>query len=191
MKNIQATEFCHHFIREQVHEGDLCVDATMGNGYDTLLLSRLCGETGQVLAFDIQEMALQNTRELLLSSGAPLNYRLILDSHSHMDRYVLPESAGCIVFNFGYLPGGDHRTATCSATTIPALNQSLTLLKKEGLLSLCIYSGGDSGFKERDDILTWLWGLNPKEYLVIKSEYYNRPHNPPIPVLVIKLTGKG
>ena len=123
MKNYQITQWCAAFIRQQVQEGDFCIDATMGNGNDTLLLSQLCGESGKVLAFDIQEQA---------------------------------------------------------------LTQALTLLKKGGMISLCIYSGGDSGFEERDQILDWLKNLDPHQYLVIKSEYYNRPNNPPIPVLIIK-----
>ena len=134
MKNYQITQWCAAFIRQQVQEGDFCIDATMGNGNDTLLLSQL----------------------------------------------------SCIVFNFGYLPGGDHSLATRGETSIQALTQALTLLKKGGMISLCIYSGGDSGFEERDQILDWLKNLDSHQYLVIKSEYYNRPNNPPIPVLIIK-----
>ena len=80
----------------------------------------------------------------------------------------------------------DHSLATRGKTSIQALTQALTLLKKGGMISLCIYSGGDSGFEERDQILDWLKNLDPHQYLVIKSEYYNRPNNPPIPVLIIK-----
>ena len=68
--NYQITQWCAHFISEHVKEGDLCIDATMGNGNDTLLLSRLCGEKGHVLAFDIQEIALANTRERLEKENA-------------------------------------------------------------------------------------------------------------------------
>lgn len=187
MKNLQITQWCARFIREQVQPGDLCIDATMGNGNDTLLLSQLCGENGQVLAFDIQEMALKNTKERLEKAGAPRNYTLYLDSHESLNSYAKADSVSCIVFNFGYLPGGDHTKATRSSSSISAMEQSLTLLKKGGLLSLCIYSGGDSGFEERDAILEWLKNLDSKKYLVIRSEYYNRPNNPPMPVLVIKL----
>ena len=82
--NYQITQWCAHFISEHVKEGDLCIDATMGNGNDTLLLSRLCGEKGHVLAFDIQEMALANTRERLEKENAPHNYEMFLDSHVKM-----------------------------------------------------------------------------------------------------------
>ena len=186
-KNYQITQWCSRFIEEQVKEGDICIDATMGNGNDTLLLSRLAGPDGQVLAFDIQEQALQAARQKLLRENAPANYTLFLESHTHMADHVKPDSVSCIVFNFGYLPGGDHSLATRSETSIQALEQSLTLLKKGGLLSLCIYSGGDSGFEERDALLTWLKKLDSHNYLVIRSDYYNRPNNPPIPVLVIRL----
>ena len=187
MKNYQITSWCARFIQEQVREGDLCIDATMGNGNDTLLLASLCGETGKVLAFDIQECALINTRKRLETGKVPRNYTLLLDSHANMASYAHPDSVSCIVFNFGYLPGGDHALATKGKTSIAALEQGLMLLKKGGMMSLCIYSGGDSGFEERDCILSWLKDLDSRQYLVIKSEYYNRPNNPPIPVLVIKL----
>lgn len=183
----QITQWCHHFIEQQVKPGDICIDATMGNGHDTELLCRLVGSTGTVLAFDIQKTALTNTQKRLWNADVPDNYRLILDSHSHMDQYADADSISCITFNFGYLPGGDHALATRPDTSIQAIEQGLSLLKKDGLMSLCIYSGGDSGFEERDALLSFLKELNPKKYLVILSSYYNRPKHPPIPVLIRKL----
>ena len=93
----------------------------------------------------------------------------------------------CIVFNFGYLPGGDHKIATKAESSVEAIRQGLTLLEKNGMMSLCIYSGGDSGFEERDRILAYLKGLDSRKYLVIMSSYYNRPNNPPIPAMIIRL----
>lgn len=187
MKNYQITQWCARFIKEQVAPGDFCIDATMGNGNDTLLLSTLCGETGKVLAFDIQEQALKSTEEHLSKNNAPANYTLLLESHTQMKTHAKENSVSCITFNLGYLPGGDHSKATKSNSSIEALTQGLSLLKKGGLISLCIYSGGDSGFEERDAVLKWLASLDPHKYLVIRSDYYNRPNNPPIPVLIIKL----
>ena len=63
MKNFQITEWCHHFIEEHVRTGDVCIDATMGNGNDTELLCRLAGVQGTVLAFDIQPAAIENTKK--------------------------------------------------------------------------------------------------------------------------------
>ena len=76
MNNYQITQWCARFIREQVKPGDICIDATMGNGNDTLLLSTLAGSSGKVLAFDIQESALRRTEERLRKAGAPENYSL-------------------------------------------------------------------------------------------------------------------
>lgn len=187
MKNYQITEWCHHFIREHVKQGDVCIDATAGNGNDTLLLCELVGEQGKVLAFDIQEQAITNTRKRLEESGVLKQVEVLLESHTNMSRYAEPDSVSCIVFNFGYLPGGDHALATKKDSSIEAIREGLSLLKKGGMMSLCIYSGGDSGFEERDAILEELKMLDPKRYLVILSEYYNRPNNPPIPVMIIKL----
>ena len=187
MKNYQITQWCHHFIREQVQPGDFCIDATMGNGNDTQLLSQLAGPKGKVIAFDIQSQALTKTKERLERVKAPENYQLYLESHTHMADYAAPGTVSCITFNFGYLPGGDHTMCTQAETSITAIKTGLNLLKKGGLLSLCIYSGGDTGFEERDAILSYLKTLDSQNYLVIQSEYLNRPNNPPIPALVIRL----
>lgn len=187
MKNYQITEWVHHFLEMQVHPGDLCIDATMGNGNDTAYLSRLVGENGRVVAFDIQELALEHTKERLEKEGCPKNYELLLASHEEMETYAEADSVSAITFNLGYLPGGDHSKATKGESSLRAMESGLKLLKKQGLMSICIYSGGDSGFEERDAVLSYLKTLDPKKYLVIYSEYYNRPNHPPIPVLVIRL----
>ena len=187
MKNYQITEWCHHFIREHVKRGDICIDATAGNGNDTLALCQLVGEDGKVFAFDIQKTAVDNTKERLQKEGLDSRAMVLLESHVNMADYVKEESVSCIVFNFGYLPGGDHSLATRMSTSVLAIHEGLRLLRKGGMMSLCIYSGGDSGFEEKEAILTELKKLDSKKYLVVVSEYYNRPNNPPIPVLVIKL----
>ncbi|MGI6095518.1 MAG: class I SAM-dependent methyltransferase [Lachnospiraceae bacterium] len=183
----QITQWCHHFIRQHVQNGDLCIDATMGNGQDTALLCQLVGETGHVLAFDIQEIALENTKRRLEQQKVPDNYTLLLQSHVNMDAHAKPDSISCIMFNFGYLPGGDHANATQAGSSITAIKKGLSLLKKGGLMSLCIYSGGDTGFEERNTILDYIHTLDPHKYLVILSSYYNRPNHPPIPVLITRL----
>lgn len=183
----QVTAWCRRMMREHVKEGAFCIDATMGNGHDTLYLCELAGEQGHVLAFDIQEQAIAHTRERLEKNLPYRNYELILDSHSHMEQYAAAGSADCIVFNLGYLPAGDHSIATKPESTIEALRQSLALLKPGGLISLCIYSGGDSGFAEKDAVLAYLRNLDSRKYLVLVTEYYNRPNNPPIPAAVVRI----
>lgn len=187
MKSWQITEWIHHFIKEQVKSGDLCIDATMGNGNDTSLLCRLAGEKGRVLAFDIQKAAVENTKRRLLLDHCPDNYTLLLKSHEEMEVYAEPGTVSCITFNLGYLPGGDHSIATQAKSSVRAIDSGVRLLKKGGLMTVCIYSGKDTGFEERDAVLQHIKNLDPKTCLVIRSEYTNRSNHPPIPVLIIKM----
>lgn len=181
----QITSYIHHFIRQHIKEGDRCIDATAGNGNDTLLLCQLTGKSGEVLAFDIQESALEHTKERL--NRYQCKAKLILESHVKMGDYATKESIDCIVFNFGYLPKGDHTICTKANSSIAAIETGLSLLKKGAIMSLCIYSGQDSGFEEKDALLSYLKTLDAKKYLVIVSCYYNRPNHPPIPVIIQKL----
>lgn len=112
MRSLQITDWCHAIFQTFVLRDGVYVDATMGKGRDTLFLCRLAGEKGQVWAFDIQEEALKLTGSLLETEGMSGRARLILCGHEHMDRYLEPERVDGICFNFGYLPGGDHRIAT-------------------------------------------------------------------------------
>lgn len=187
MNSYQITAWCSHFICDHVKSGDLCIDATMGKGNDTELLCRLVGNTGHVHAFDIQPEALFYTQKRLEHSNLLPRCTLHLDSHTQMDAYVSPESVSCIVFNFGYLPCGDHTICTHADTSVRAVQIGLPLLKKGGIMSLCIYSGGDTGFEERDALLSFLKTLDSKKYLVILSQYLNRPNHPPIPAMIVKL----
>ena len=166
MLNLQITQLCHHFINEYVAEGSVCIDATAGNGYDTAFLCSLVGDSGHVLS-DRAE--------------------IIRDSHCDMHKYTPEASVDCIVFNFGYLPDGDHSVCTHADTSVAAINTALSLLKKGGLLSLCVYSGGDTGFEEKTAILNFVKGLSQKQYTVLRIDYYNKSNNPPMPVMIIKL----
>lgn len=186
MKNSQITHWCHEIIRSQAPTGGFYIDATMGKGNDTAFFCELAGEEGKVLAFDIQVKAIEATAKLLIEKGYVDRATLIMDGHEKMKKYAEPETADVVCFNFGYLPGGDHAIATKALTSIEAIEQGLAILKHGGMMSLCIYSGGDSGFEEKDAILAFLKELPAREYTVIKNEYFNRGNNPPMPVFVFK-----
>ena len=182
----QITEYCHHFLRQYIREGDICVDATAGNGGDTEFLCRLAGKRGKVYAFDVQEQAVRITAERLERAGLRGQAELICAGHERMKEFV-KEQAAAVVFNLGYLPGGDHAVATKADTTLRAAEQALELLKPGGILSLCIYTGGDTGYEERDALLSWLKELDARRWLVIVNSFYNRKNDPPLPVFVICL----
>ncbi|MDO4313625.1 MAG: class I SAM-dependent methyltransferase [Eubacteriales bacterium] len=186
MKNSQITQWCHQIILSQARREGLYIDATMGKGNDTLFLCQLAGDGGRVLAFDIQEKALECTEELLKKHHMSGRAELILDGHENMARYAKAESVDLICFNFGYLPGGDHQIATRPETSVRAVEEGLALLKPGGMMSLCIYSGGDTGFEEKEQILEYLKELPFVKYNVIVNEYYNRGNHPPMPVFIWK-----
>lgn len=182
----QITQWCQKIMASCAPRGGIYVDATMGNGYDTSFLCKLAEETGHVYAFDVQEMALAHTKERLDKSGLSDRATLILDSHERMRAYLGDEKPDLICFNFGYLPGGDHRIATKADTSLTAIKEGLDLLKSGGLMCLCIYSGKDTGYDEKDRIFSFLKTLSPKEYTVIWNTYLNRDNDPPIPVFLFK-----
>lgn len=176
-----ALKLSHAHFAEHIREGATVVDATAGRGRDTLLLSRLVGDSGRVFAFDIQEEAIRATSALLLENDRE-NVTLLLESHEHMAKYV--EEADAVVFNFGFLPGGDHSIFSRPETSIDAIRAALSILKKDGFVSLCIYYGGDTGFEERDGILAFLESLDQKEYTVMLQSFYNRKNCPPLFALI-------
>lgn len=183
---ISTVTLSHKFIREHVKPGDFCIDATAGRGRDTVLLRKLAGETGRVLAFDIQQEALDSTGALLEEAGFPGGAALILSSHADMDRYAAPGTVDCIVFNFGWLPGGDHLVHTRADSSVEAIGKGLLLLRQGGIMSLSLYYGRDNGYGERDAILAFLESLEPSEYTVLVGSFLNRRGDVPIPVFIVK-----
>lgn len=175
----------HETIKKFVNDGDICIDATAGRGFDTAFLSELVGNDGKVYAFDIQQEAIDSTNQLLKSKGLT-NVETILDSHTNMDKYVHNNEISCITFNFGWLPKGNHEICTHADTSIIAIDKGLELLKDNGIMSLCIYYGKDTGFAERDAILEHLSTIDSKKYTVLVTNFVNRPNCPPIFALIVK-----
>lgn len=175
----------HEYIKKVLKEGNTAVDATCGNGHDTLFLSEIVGKSGRVFAFDIQEKAIESTRARLFEYNAPDNTTLILDGHEHMNQHITG-MVRAVMFNFGYLPGGDHQKATQTETSIAAVRSAMHLLSSGGIITLCIYSGGDTGFSERDGLLAFCKTIDPNEFFVLSHEFINQENNPPILVCIEK-----
>ena len=120
---IRDRSIAHRFIKEHARPGDFWIDGTAGRGYDTAFLCELVGEEGRVLSFDIQEDAIESTKALLREKEFSWA-QVIADSHSNMERYAKEGKVDGIVFNFGYLPGGDHSICTLSLIHICLRNCS-------------------------------------------------------------------
>lgn len=167
-----------HFIMEHIKEGDTVVDFTMGNGNDTLFLSKAVGETGKVYAFDIQEDALTSTRAHLEANGAPENYTLICASHHRVKEFVTePIKAG--MFNLGYLPrSGRKAVTTMRDTTMPAVEAAIELLAPDGVLIVAIYPGHEEGALEGEMLREYFATLS--KYRICPSEFkiLNSPTSP-------------
>ncbi len=186
MGNWNALAVTHRFLQKYVPQGGFAIDATAGNGGDTLLLCQLVGEQGRVLAMDVQQQAVENTQKRLEEAGFCARAQVLLESHANLAQYVPEESADCVVFNFGWLPGGDHAVFTRKDTSLPAIEQGLTCLKPGGIMSLCLYYGRNNGYEERDAILDYVKSLDHRRYTVLVVDFANRVNDPPIPVFIIK-----
>ncbi|MDE7295353.1 MAG: methyltransferase domain-containing protein [Oscillospiraceae bacterium] len=185
-KKFSALEIAKAVIAEKVREGDLCIDATAGNGNDTAFLAELAGDTGHVIAFDIQQQAVDNTLALLREKGLDKRAEVHLASHEDMDRYAEAGTVSCITFNFGWLPGGDHTVHTETRSSIAAVKKALTLIKPGGLISMILYYGRDTGFEEKNALLEFVKTVDSGEFTVITAEFSNRPNCPPIPIFILR-----
>ena len=167
-----------HFILQHLGEGEVAVDFTMGNGNDTLFLSKTVGESGRVYAFDIQEDALTSTRARLVSEGAPENYTLICASHHRVKEFVSePIKAG--MFNLGYLPGsGRKAVTTMRETTLPAVEAAIELLAPDGVLIVAIYPGHEEGALEGAALREYFASLSRFRICASEFRILNSPTSP-------------
>lgn len=169
----------------KLSNGDAVIDATMGNGNDTIFLAGLVGEEGRVYSFDIQEIAIENTKEKLKSANIFSDVKLIHDGHENIDKYV-NEKVKLVMFNLGYLPSSSHEITTKAETTITAIKKSLGILDRGGVILLVIYHGHDNGKMERRAVEEFASNLNQKEYNVIRLEFVNQMNNPPLLIAIEK-----
>ena len=176
----------HQFIAARVQPGAFCIDATAGKGRDTLFLCGLVGETGRVVALDIQPAAVEATRALLTAHGCADRAQVYTDCHSHIADYAAPGTVDAIMFNFGWLPGGDHRVFSQPQTSVAAVEAALPLLSPGGVMSLCLYHGRENGTTERDALLSFLQTVDNRRYTVIRSDFLNRTGDVPVPVFIIR-----
>ncbi|WP_085426606.1 tRNA (mnm(5)s(2)U34)-methyltransferase [Sporosarcina ureae] len=172
-------------ISERVQPGDTVVDATAGNGNDTVFLAGLVGDEGQVLAFDIQQQALDVTEQKLGELASRTT--LVHDSHANVCKYVQSEISGAM-FNLGYLPySEDLSIVTTPSSTIAALESLLSLLKKSGIITITVYDGHEGGKEERDALLDYVSTLHQGDVHAIRYELLNQRRNPPFLLALEKM----
>lgn len=147
---LRATELAHLLLRPSLRPGDWAVDATTGNGHDTLFLAQCVGSSGRVYGFDVQATALDSTAERI---GRNAQVTLIRDGHENMSQHLPAPMHGklaAIMFNLGYLPGTDKKVITRAQTTLAALKQAVGLIRLGGVVSALVYPGHPGGAEEAD-----------------------------------------
>lgn len=151
----RPTALAHREIAAVLREGDLAIDATAGNGHDTVFLAKLVGEAGNVVAFDVQEQAITSTRERLAAESLLDRVKLVHGSHGSIPEHAAASSVSAVMFNLGYLPGGDHAVITRTGDTLRALEGALGVLKLGGILTIVCYPGHEGGDEESAAVLAW------------------------------------
>lgn len=178
--------FARELITHTLSEGDTAVDATCGNGHDTLFLAERVGETGSVLAFDIQPQALHNSKERLAEAGLAHRVAFIHASHAEVSAH-LSGSVAAVMFNLGYLPRGDHQIKTDATSTVQALVASVSALKKGGMITIMAYTGHPGGKEEYTAVCEFLSALPQQEFNVLSYQYINQKNNPPTLLAVSRM----
>ncbi len=174
-----------HLTAMYIQLGDTVIDATVGNGNDTLALSELVGETGKVYGFDIQPLALMRASEFLMQNDAPSEIELVYNSHEEMDKHIA-EPVAAIVFNLGYLPSGAKHITTRAETTLTALGKAIEMIKCDGVITVVMYPGHAEGQIEKEKVLEWAGLLDKSLYHCAYISMINQPENAPCIMLVTK-----
>lgn len=176
-------------LEKAVSPGDIAIDATAGNGHDTLFLTKLVGENGHVYAFDIQEQAIEATRTRLKENGMGHLATLFRTSHSNLKDCIPEEKAGKVtaaIFNLGYLPGGDKTIVTVADSTIAAIEQLLDIMAPEGIIVLVIYHGHPEGKCEKDELMDYISTIPQDKAHVLHYGFMNQVNSPPFIIAIEK-----
>ncbi|AWE08400.1 rRNA methyltransferase [Lysinibacillus sp. 2017] len=186
MKLERVIQYAQTLLEMSITEGDIAVDATAGNGHDTLFLANLVGDDGYVYAFDVQKEAVDATLHRLLDNALEHRAIVLRDGHENVANYVTKPVAGAI-FNLGYLPGSNHDIVTMPNTTIQALESLLKLLKVGGIIVLVVYHGHEGGKEERDEVISYVSNLPQKYIHVLRYEFINQKNDPPFIIALEKV----
>lgn len=189
MKLLRIIDFAHSLLKKSVSINDIVIDATVGNGYDTVFLAHLVGTEGKVFGFDIQAEAIYSTKNYLIKNELDQNVTLYNKGHETIMESIPSEYYHKItgaIFNLGYLPGGDKQIVTKAETTISAIKQLIEIMKPEGIIILVIYHGHPGGAIERDEVMNFVETIDQKIAHVIKYQFINQINNPPFVIAIEK-----
>lgn len=177
------TTVAREWVSRMLQPGDTAIDATAGNGHDTLWLAEAVGATGRVLAFDIQAEALDATAARVAQAGLAQRVACYLGSHAGIGAVANPGSVAAVVFNLGYLPGHDHAVKTRPATTVAGLNAAVRALRPGGVLAVVCYPGHEGGDEETQQVELWFRALGDHGARVARYSALGTLRPPPLLLL--------
>lgn len=176
-------DLAYTYWKQLIEPGDIIIDATCGNGKDTLKLAQLnlTKEKGILYAYDIQKQALESAH-LYLSTNLPneqfLRIQFILGSHAEFSPTINPATVKLVVYNLGYLPGGNKALTTHTTSTLQSLQRAVQLIQPGGAISITCYPGHPEGALEEKAILDFMKTLSPMEWSCCHHRWLNRMHAP-------------
>ncbi|WNS81686.1 class I SAM-dependent methyltransferase [Domibacillus sp. DTU_2020_1001157_1_SI_ALB_TIR_016] len=181
--------FARLLIQKTLSDAPCFVDATAGNGHDTVFLAGLAGEDGRVFAFDVQEQAIHNTKKRVAEAGFSNRVSLFHSGHEEVRKHIpdfYHRGINAAIFNLGYLPKGDKSIITRPDTTIEAIRQLFDMLKPGGLIVLVVYHGHAGGADERNAVVEFAAGLDQQRAHVMQYGFINQVNTPPFIVAIEK-----
>jgi tRNA A58 N-methylase Trm61 len=172
--------YVHHLLRAHLVPGDVAIDATVGNGNDTVVLAELVGPTGTVVGFDVQQVALDVATAKLAKAG--LTATLHRCGHETMLNVIPPALHGrvrAVTFNLGYLPGSDHTVTTMAVSTVAAIDAARHVLAPDGLITVVCYRH-EEGQRELDAVRSAFASIPAQQGLCIETRCINRDASAPV-----------
>lgn len=167
MPRISLVNAAQLAVKSCLRPGDVAVDATLGNGYDTVFLAESVGPAGHVYGFDVQRRALVSSYQKLLANDLQRRVTLRLASHADLLQ-VLPEQVqgkvAAVMFNLGYLPGADKTVMTRADSTLRALAAACQVLAESGVITVLAYPGHAGGDEETERLAEWLCSIDPGQF---------------------------
>lgn len=161
-------DLAHQTWAKAAQPGDWAIDATCGNGWDSLYLA---DQYEGVIGIDIQETAIEKTRQQLLEHQ---NVHLFCQSHETFPALAQNRPIRLIVYNLGYLPGGDKQLTTRVQSTLTSIQNGLELILPGGLMSITCYPGHPEGESEQKAILQMSQTLSSQKWSVCFHTWENR-----------------
>lgn len=164
----RPTVLAQQLVAEVLEEGDLAIDATAGNGHDTVFLAGRVGAGGRVLSFDVQAAAIAAAQARVAAAGFGQRVRFLQQSHARLADHAAPGSVAAVMFNLGYLPGRDHAVTTTTDVTLAGLAGAVAVLKPGGALAVVCYPGHEEGAREAAAVEDWFAGRTESGWRVVR-----------------------